>query len=133
MNKFVLAIDDNPERYGDLAAKFRQIGVTILPAQNPEAVRMLLSSGLDIRMVILDHDMPTVDFEGNVSDEWDGMYYLREVLPVTIPVVVSSANMACRPIMIDLGKEYGFNITPISVVWRGYTQMIYDHYISNCG
>jgi hypothetical protein len=107
--------------------------VTILPAQNPEAVRMLLASELKIRMIILDHDMPTVDFEGNVSNDWNGSYYLREVLPTSIPVVVSSANTAGQAKMLDIGAECGFDITQISVVWKGYSQMIYDHYILTCG
>jgi CheY-like chemotaxis protein len=130
---FVLAIDDNPERYADLSRKFREINVTILPAQNPEAVKMLLASGLMIRMIILDHDMPAVDYEGQVTNELNGSYYLREVLPTSIPVVVSSANTAGRAKMLDLGAEYGFDITPISVIWKGYSQMIYDHYILTCG
>ena len=65
MSSIILAIDDNPERYDILAGMLFRHGIAVVCVQNPNAVNMILKGPLGVKMILLDHDMPTVDPEGD--------------------------------------------------------------------
>lgn len=84
MVKFVLAIDDMPNRYWRLARTLSKFDIGLLVTCRMEEVRFYLcEANYQICGVLLDHDMP---FQ-------DGMYFVDAWLKErSAPVVVSSHN-----------------------------------------
>jgi len=115
--KFVIAIDDNPERYDQLSMLLQEDGITLVCMQNPHAVSMFLATNAEVVHVLLDYDMPHVNEDYEIFQEWNGTYYLKEVLPTKIPVTITSANTISGPKLQVLGESLGFNIRRYSVLW----------------
>ena len=132
MSSIILAIDDNPERYDILAGMLFHHGIAVVCVQNPNAVNMILKGPLDVKMILLDHDMPTFDPEGDPFHGWNGTYYLSEVLFPCCPVVITSANVIARQKMIDIAKEMSYDIVQIPVTTKDYSKTIYDYFMKKC-
>ena len=90
MKNIILAIDDSPERYVLLPRSLP--GYIIVVMHNPTAVRLLLASG-QVACIFLDHDMPCIEPESNcIVDNYNGLWFIRNVIPYNIPVCIVSAN-----------------------------------------
>ena len=88
----VLAIDDSPERYVELAIELNKHGLVLCCLQHPIGAELLIKSGR-VLCILLDYDMPHVCPEtGDVFTEWDGLYFAKEVLSRSTPVIITSAN-----------------------------------------
>jgi hypothetical protein len=89
----VIAIDDSPERYVELAKVLRdQYNLTLVCMQHPTSIKMALNPRRVIA-VLLDFDMPILDDNDELFKGWNGLYIAQEVLPAWLPlVIISSAN-----------------------------------------
>lgn len=126
MIRFVLAIDDSPERYTELSHLLNQDGILLVCMQNPQAVSNFLQTNANIIAILLDHDMPAVNDDHEIFHDWNGSYYLREVLPTKIPVIITSANNTASPRMLIDGADMGFNIRRSAVTWSQSTRNWYN-------
>jgi len=119
MNKFVLAIDDNPERYDLLNDRLAPFGYTLVCMQNPLAVKMFIRVN-PIVAILLDHDMPAV-IEGEVHDEWNGMHYLENVLHGNSNLIISSANPVASARMLEYARGLdGMIVAQIPVTQKNH-------------
>jgi len=119
MNKFVLAIDDNPERYDVLTDRLAPFGYTLICMQNPWAVKMFIRRN-PTAAILLDHDMPSV-VEGEIHHEWNGMYYLENVLFGTSNVIITSANPVASSRMLEYARGLdGMIVTQIPVTQKNH-------------
>lgn len=132
MKDIVLAIDDSPERYEHLSDKLAAHNILLVPLQNPTGARIILRSNR-VLCVLLDHDMPSVCPEtGDVFHDWSGQYFANEVLPVAIPVVITSANRVGAAKIADIILDQGGSSCRISVIetaaeerWLGFILDLY--------
>lgn len=115
--KVLLAVDDAPDRYENLARRLIKHDVIVAVVQNPIAADILLDSG-KVFAAMLDRDMP----------EWCGEVYAREIFgPRSVPVCVSSANHPAAKEISKILSEFAVDHSIISVTetaveerWMGW-------------
>ena len=116
MTKYILAIDDDPERYESLADLVKPHGIEIVVTHTPTEQDMV---GDKFFAVFLDHDMPTV---GTV---------FAEQISVHKPVCVSSANRTGALRIANILRNRGVKFVIMSALdacpeerWLGW---VLDH------
>lgn len=118
--KFILAIDDMPDRYIQLSKFLLSMDIFLLVTCRMEDVRFYLNDvKYPICGILLDNDMPFQDGQYFVD------YFLKEH---SIPIVISSHNVVAAENLLNKLNEY--DVPTIKAPVEFYSQDNYKVYMT---